>query len=604
MARDRRRRQPLTYDSRTAGGLNQTNFGDLAKTFTQGQKYIREVAQKTDDKIQANIDSVLEATEYEHVGQADIDSASIDVMNGLRNGLFEERAKIGKNGYTIHDFNKVYNKTTSSAKSYGGVQKFVETQLDAINKNENLSGITKAGFINNIGAAFSKDGRYKMEYRQGDIVMTSYSDELDENGKPIETVVDMKRFLVNGQDEINKFDALGSVATVQKLYMDRVKTVGGVTAEEIEGLDGKWLQQITETTHGEGFNKFLDQHIENFAESDEALAYAYDTMGLQLGRDIFQKDGKFILNKEQKAEIGKNYRTMIEGQMGVKKTASGGYQALPRKTSGGSGKVNNAQSTYLYNPPSHVFMNNNMPASEIGYNRATFFAEMRSGYDETLRSTVSGEETTQKGFEDAVYLGMDTQVEKDKFIQQNYDLYSYRAGLNPVMYSADQLKFTGVGLSADMQSQDITELGINSQSGRDFKNISGMMIIEKPGSVYDPVTKTTPTEYSFRLSGSVTLEESVSAREMEKRGGQNEDNISIGVSENRSIKKTHMSGPLGDRELNEAIKAIKKSTPLFNNRYASAVTKAMQDGLNPSTPVIKRRIVAQVLRSLVNNPII
>ena len=176
MARDRRRRQPLTYDSRTAGGLNQTNFGDLAKTFTQGQKYIREVGQKTDEKIQASIDSVLEATEYEHVGQADIDSASMEVMNGLRNGLFEERAKIGKNGYTIHDFNKVYNKTTSSAKSYGGIQKFVETQLDAINKNEELSGITKAGFINNIGAAFSKDGRYKMEYRQGYIVMTSYSD--------------------------------------------------------------------------------------------------------------------------------------------------------------------------------------------------------------------------------------------------------------------------------------------------------------------------------------------------------------------------------------------------------------------------------------------
>ena len=593
MARQRRR-QPLSYDSRKAGGMNQTNFGDIAKTFTEGQRYIREVAERTDKKIQENVNAVMESTDYKYIGQADIDSASADVMNGIRNDLFAEKAKIGVDGYTVNDFNKVYNKAMNSAKSFGGIQEFAKTQLEAIEKNDKLSDIVKEGFINNIGAAFSKDGKYRIDFKQGDMIMITYQE--DEDGNVIEVATDMKRFMVNGQDEIEKFDALGSVSDIQKIYMDRQKDYLGVDFQQIQGNPGLWAETLTTSGEGPKFKAFLDSHIENFSKSDEAIAYAYDTMGMKLGSYISQQNGKFLLSDEQRKEIGENYRTMIEGQMGIKQDGQGRYIAAP-SASGGSGKAAPFQTTFSYNPS--VPMADGVATT--GWNSKVMAASLTSSLlPKSVRSSISSEDTNI-----ALQNKIKTIFENDPaqlaaFENRNRDMYMYVGG-KAIMANDEDLNYTPVGISADMQSQDLSELAISSSNDRPFSNISGIMVVER--EVKDDEGNVSKEQF-FRLRGNVTLEESLTAREVAFEGGNlSKDGSKLSASQNRAVMTTEFSDPLKDTDIQNVIKAISKSNPSFRLRYETARRIAQRNGVDLYNPANKRKMMADFLKSLVTSPV-
>lgn len=594
MARQRRRRQPLNYDSRKAGGLNATKFGDIARTFTEGQRYIREVAERTDKKIQDNVNAVMESTDYKYIGQADIDSASSDVMNGIRNDLFAEKAKIGVDGYTVNDFNKVYNKAMNSAKSFGGIQEFAKTQLEAIEKNDKLSDIVKDGFINNIGAAFSKDGKYRIDFREGDIIMTTYQE--DEDGNVIEVPTDMKRFMINGQDEIEKFDALGSVADVQKIYMDRQKDYLGVDFQQIQGNPGLWAETLTTSGEGPKFKAFLDSHIENFAKSDDAIAYAYDSMGMKLGRDISQRNGKFLLSDEQRKEIGENYRTMIEGQMGIKQDGQGRYIPAPR-AGGGSGKASPLQTSYSYSPS--VILADG-PAKGEWSQQVMTASLVSSTLPKSGISDISSEDSAidlEKNLE-SIY--SDNPAALNRFRDINQDMYIYSKG-KPVMVNPDDLKYTPVGISADLQSQDLSELAISSSNDRKFENISGVMVVEREvKDEYGNVTK----EQFFRLRGNVKLESTETARQVAFKGGNlAKDDATISASQNRVLMSTEFSSPLNDTDVMNVIKAIAKVNPSFKARYETALLVASRNGVDEYDPVSKRKIHADFFKSLVTSPV-
>ena len=591
MAR-RRRRQPLSYDSRKAGGMNQTNFGDIAKTFTEGQRYIREVAERTDKKIQENVNAVMESTDYKYIGQADIDSASADVMNGIRNDLFAEKAKIGVDGYTVHDFNKVYNKAMNSAKSFGGIQEFAKTQLEAIEKNDKLSDIVKEGFINNIGAAFSKDGKYRIDFKQGDMIMTTYQE--DEDGNVTEVKTDMKRLMVNGQDEIEKFDALGSVSDIQKIYMDRQKDYLGVDFQQIQGNPGLWAETLTTSGEGPKFKAFLDSHIENFSKSDEAIAYAYDTMGMKLGRDISQRNGKFLLSDEQRKDIGENYRTMIEGQMGIKQDGQGRYIAAP-SAPGGSGKTPAFEDTYSFSPD--VPMADGNAAKDWGLNAMAA----------SLTSSLSSKRTNINLQDNYIDLQNDIKkfFEKDPdqlriFEENNKDMYMFGGG-KAIMVKPEHLKYTPVGISVDLQEQDIKELAINASNTRGFSNISGIMVVER--EISDDEGNVSKEQF-FRLRGNVTLEEEITAREVAFKGGNlSKDEARSSSSQNRTLMSTEFSDPLKDTDLQNVIKAISKSNPSFRTRYETARRIAQRNGVDLYNPANKRKMIADFLKSLVTSPV-
>jgi hypothetical protein len=594
MARQRRR-QPLTYDSRKAGGMNQTNFGDIAKTFTEGQRYIREVAERTDKKIQDNVNQVMESTDYKYIGQADIDSASADVMNGIRNDLFAEKAKIGVDGYSVNDFNKVYNKAMNSAKTFGGIQEFAKTQLEAISKNDKLSDIVKDGFINHIGAAFSKDGKYRIDFRQGDIIMTSYQE--DEDGNVIEVPTDMKRFFINGQDEIEKFDALGSVAEVQKIYMDRQKDYLGVDFQQIQGNPGLWAETLTTSGEGPKFKAFLDSHIENFSKSDDAIAYAYDSMGMKLGRDISQRNGKFLLSDEQRKEIGENYRTMIEGQMGIKQDGQGRYIAAP-SVSGGSSKASPLQTSYSYSPS--VLLADG-PAKEKWSQQVMAASLVSSTLPKSERSLISSQDSGKllETKIEASYI--DDKAALALFKDVNQDMYIHPGKGKPFLADANDMKYTPVGISADLASQDIQELAINSSNNRKFENISGVMVVERDvKDEYGNVTK----EHFFRLRGNVELESTETARQVAFKGGNlAKDDASISASQNRRLYTTEFSNPLNDTDTMQVIKAISKVNPSFKARYETALVVAARNGVDQYDPVSKRKIHADFLKSLVTSPV-
>ena len=593
MARQRRR-QPLTYDSRKAGGLNQTNFGDIAKTFTEGQRYIREVAERTDKKIQDNVNAVMESTDYKYIGQADIDSASADVMNGIRNDLFAEKAKIGVDGYTVNDFNKVYNKAMNSAKSFGGIQEFAKTQLEAIEKNDKLSDIVKDGFINNIGAAFSKDGKYKIDFDQGDIIMTSFVEDEDGNINPVST--DMKRFMINGQDEIEKFDALGSVAEVQKIYMDRQKDYLGVDFQQIQGNPGLWAETLTTSGEGPKFKAFLDSHIENFSKSDDAIAYAYDSMGMKLGRDISQRNGKFLLSDEQRKEIGDNYRTMIEGQMGIKQDGHGRYIAAP-SVSGGSVKAAPFQTTFSYNPS--VVMADGIATT--GWNSSIMAASLTSSLlPKSERSKISSTDTNVALQNKIKTIFNNDPDQLAAFENRNRDMYAYVGGI-ATMTNDEDLAYTPVGISADMQSQDLSELAISSSNDRPFSNISGIMVVER--AIKDDDGNVTKEQF-FRLRGNVTLEESLTAREVAFEGGNlSKDGSKLSASQNRSLMTTEFSDPLNDENVELVLGSIAKANPSFKTRYETALLVASRNGVDVYNPVSRRKIQADFLKSLVTSPV-
>ena len=593
MARQRRR-QPLSYDSRKAGGMNQTNFGDIAKTFTEGQRYIREVAERTDKKIQENVNAVMESTDYKYVGQADIDSASADVMNGIRNDLFAEKAKIGVDGYTVHDFNKVYNKAMNSAKSFGGIQEFAKTQLEAIEKNDKLSDIVKDGFLNNIGAAFSKDGKYRIDFKQGDVIMTTYQE--DEDGNVIPVATDMKRFMVNGQDEIEKFDALGSVSDIQKIYMDRQKDYLGVDFQQIQGNPGLWAETLTTSGEGPKFKAFLDSHIENFSKSDEAIAYAYDTMGMKLGSYISQQNGKFLLSDEQRKEIGENYRTMIEGQMGIKQDGQGRYIAAP-SASGGSGKAPAFEDTFSFSPD--VPMADGNPAKDWSLNAMS--ASLTSSLSPKSERTNINLEDNSIALQDNIkkfFVNDPDQLEI--FEQNNRDMYLFEGG-RAMMVKPEDLKYTPVGISVDLQEQDIKELAISASNTRSFSNISGIMVVER--EVKDDEGNVSK-EHFFRLRGNVTLEEEITAREVAFKGGNlSKDEARSSSSQNRRLMSTEFSDPLKDTDIQNVIKVISKSNPSFRVRYETARRIAQRNGVDLYNPANKRKMMADFLKSLVTSPV-
>ena len=135
--------------------------------------------------------------------------------------------------------------------------------------------------------------------------------------------------------------------------------------------------------------------------------------------------------------------------------------------------------------------------------------------------------------------------------------------------------------------------------------MTGLQLIEKktPAKGIDGVMG---TDYFFRFSGSTVESESIKATQSNVTGMQNGDKkINFGESTGRKLYREENSTNLSDQQLNKVVSVFKKANRAFESRYNQAVQSAAMDKNRDVTDVIeKRRILAEVIKSLENNPII
>jgi hypothetical protein len=288
---------------------------------------------------------------------------------------------------------------------------------------------------------------------------------------------------------------------------------------------------------------------------------------------------------------------MIEGQMGIKQDGQGRYIAAP-SVSGGSGKDSPLQTSYSYSPS--VLLADG-PAKEKWSQQVMAASLVSSTLPKSERSLISSQDSGKllETKIEASYI--DDKAALALFKDVNQDMYIHPGKGKPFLADANDMKYTPVGISADLASQDIEELAINSSNNRKFENISGVMVVERDvKDEYGNVTK----EQFFRLRGNVKLESTETARQVAFKGGNlAKDDASISASQNRRLYTTEFSNPLNDTDTMQVIKAISKVNPSFKARYETALVVAARNGVDEYDPVSKRKIHADFLKSLVTSPV-
>jgi len=315
------------YNYSTSGGPIQEDFGAIGDKFLAGTRYINQVRERQVEKIQKKQEEIINQTQFPLTGNADVDKMFARTGEAIRNDLMNMRKKVGVDGFTMADFNEGYSNSLSSAKTITGVNEWSKNEMERIQSDESLSEVTRDLYMENLGGVFNPDSVFDVRSENGSIIIDEIKGK-DENGNPITQQTDVKRFMMNGSQDIEKFDPLDAFSELQDLYMSKNQSFE-YSLEDLEGNPALLSKHVV--GNPEQFGSFLENYLDNFESSDEkVISFMYDEMGVSLGEGgMKHKDGRVILTDEQRKEAKENFKRYLLDKVGVKE--QGRLQFVPQK---------------------------------------------------------------------------------------------------------------------------------------------------------------------------------------------------------------------------------------------------------------------------------
>ena len=505
------------YNYSTSGGPIQEDFGAIGEKFLQGTRYVNSVRRAEQEKIQKQQEEIIKLSNFPLTGNSDVDQAAFRVTQGLRDDLMNSRKKVGVDGYTRADHNSVYTNAMSSAKTYSGINDYMKNEIDRVGKDESLSDLTKDLYMKSLGSMFNKDSVYDVRVNDGSIIVDEFLGN-DKDGNPMTQETNVKKFMMNGGQDIEKFDPLDAFEELQELYMSNNQSFE-YSVEDIAGNPALLTKHVT--GNPEQFGTFLENYLDNFKNSDDKVAaFLYDEMGVKLGGEdgIKHKDGRINLEGDYgenlKTKAKENFKKYILDQVGLKE--EGRFQFVPKKRTGGSGKYT----------PNMVVSNggNIIPRGSTGYGDEFKFEDIAksfaAGTEALIQNEVNEGIAIAYGYDEEDYKNV---VNKDTlFVKKNSDLYF--EGQNKV-YEAPQpgtsengtypknMTFDHLSLGLDLNADDFKE-SITSTSRQTFNAISGIVFsmeyVDVASSDPDGPKVPTPRPSGIRLVGPVTYQKTQS----------------------------------------------------------------------------------------------
>lgn len=596
------------YDYGPSGAIT-TDFGDVAKEVGTAFEKRVEVAERAKERIDKYNKEAQEALDFPYTGVADLDRATMNIAQQAKEGLFDAKQKIGtmvddpnrpgkKKLYTIDDFAAFKNNLLNGSKIYKGTPDLVQKQLESFSKNENISDISSDALTRTMGSRLSTESAYDIQIDEnGNFVGKS----LDKDGN--RQAYDMKKFAMNGVQEIDKFDSVQDIADFQKVYANKQKDfeIDGesYTAEQVLG------NPVLFTKHVEGqspvFESAKTQYLENFKTDDsKVISYLYDRMGVRLGSKgdeeksiILNKDtGRFEVSETLRNKALAAFKNELEAAFGTKTTGKAQIMARAR-AAGAPEKRATITSDLKQTFSSETYPNVGEQGQQVSHGAQDIINKMRAisaarmtadpqaAMNEFLKKDYTFADPDSK--EAAASNSFDT-----KFRNENADLYidGNQRELGPITTKADVDKgktdFEGVSIGIDLTETDLKEFGLVSSADTPMTGISGISFsyrrekIESPQygteaeSGFDVNTQTRKVPTGIRLAGNSVIQsrsvgENVKLPEGELTGKT--------ASEQRKqqFSTTVFTNNITDDRIPQLVKMMSKSSPNIQRAFEQAL---------------------------------
>lgn len=234
-------------------------------------------------------------------------------------------------------------------------------------------------------------------------------------------------------------------------------------------------------------------------------------------------------------------------------------------------------------------------AMEVGDPGIEYADGIKSGkdYDE---DTLLGTMMTAQGVDltnEVVEANVESISDLKAFKQKNYDLYDSKGaylGGNPDR----PLKIHAISTPSEFSSKDIDNMGVPSQSEKQWSSINGIVIVKGRVSARKD-DGSIPSPYNFRLQGSVKR---VSAQEtaktdVPKKGATTSVTV---TSKETAVKLSQdVSLPIPDTKLPVVWNSFLAKNKDISEAYKKVVARAKADGENLTDPVVFRDLIGETL---------
>jgi len=553
------------YNYSTSGGPIQEDFGAIGDKFLSGTRYINQVREQQIEKIQKKQEEIINQTQFPLTGNADVDKMFARTGEAIRNDLMKMRKQVGVDGFTMADFNEGYSNSLSSAKTISGINEWSKNEMARIDADESLSEVTKDLYMQNLGGVFNPDSVFDVRSENGSIIIDEIKGK-DEDGNIITQQTDVKRFMMNGSQDIEKFDPLAAFGELQNLYMSKNQSFE-YSLEDLEGNPALLSKHVV--GNPEQFGTFLENYLDNFESSDEkVIAFMYDEMGVGLGEGgMKHQDGKIILTDEQRKDARDNFKKYLLDQVGVKE--EGRLQFVPQKQT----------SSGRYSPTMTVSEGGNVVprgSANAGYGQQFTFEDIAKTY---AAGTVglSDVEGVTEGISKAYNSGADEYnkvVDTTEFKDLNRDLFDENGDnlIYDVPTYNDSGEYRNVTFEHFSLGTDLEDLEgkLSTNSELKFTALSGLAFSMKYENIVDADGNTVMVARpdAIRITGPSVHQRTVASSSADINTGAMTQAGVADVSE-KSIVRPGVSNALSPENVGYVLRQLYEQDPNIESYYTA-----------------------------------
>lgn len=566
MARRRNYINRTMYNYSTSGGPIQEDFGAIGDKFLSGTRYINQVREQQVEKIQKKQEEIINQTQFPLTGNADVDKMFARTGEAIRNDLMNMRKQVGVNGFTMADFNEGYSNSLSSAKTISGINEWSKNEMARIDADESLSEVTKDLYMQNLGGVFNPNSVFDVRSENGSIIIDEIKGR-DENGNIITQQTDVKRFMMNGSQDIEKFDPLEAFGELQNLYMSKNQSFE-YSMEDLEGNPALLSKHVV--GNPEQFGTFLENYLDNFESNDEkVIAFMYDEMGVGLGEGgLKHKDGRVILTDEQRKDARENFKKYLLDQVGVKE--QGKLQFVPQRQA----------TTGRYSPTMTISQGGNVVprgTANAGYGQEFTFEDIAKTYGAGTVGLADSQGVSE-GISKVYNSGADEYLnivnKSQGFKDLNRDLYddngdnlAYEVPTYDDSGQYNNVTFEHFSLGTDLED---LEGKLSTNSGLKFSALSGIAFSMKYENVVDAEGNTVMVARpdAIRITGPSVHQRTVASSSADaKTGGM----IQAGVAEvsEKSIVRPGVSNALSPDNVGYVLRQLYEQDPNIESYYTA-----------------------------------
>jgi len=613
------------FDYSTTGGPIQEDFGEFGKLYLDGVKHIEEVKRSVDAQVLERTDEAIKLADAPITGNELFDRGAADLMSKVREDIYSAKSRIGKDGFTVNDYNQLLAKSMGSAASFTKLPQFYKDTRDAIaEKGDEVSGAQLSILDYNLGKVMGRGSVNSISVKDGSYVIDR--GERDEKGNPVWVSTDIKEFVSSGPEDIAMFNKLDEAKTFRDIFVNKNKDF---LPPELLDLDDANATAVI-TGHivdtPENYKKLKETFVNEMSKHD-IVSYLHDHMGYEpgsgSGKTYRVSNGSVVFdpeNNEEDArklkEVKDSFSQYLDETFGVETTKNA--QIVRKGTiGGGSGslgivstygdaggivqrssisaedsdsldpsgygkKMSNVDYAMLHQIGTKAFLMSSeaqTPEDKIkGFNQSV--DEIKSKSNQEIINEVMSNQQFKKSNPDLYYVEREQTVTDDSGNTKKINVLSPREERRPEsledIYRDKTMEQSHMSLGLNLSKADVQAVVKTNSTGQELENISGITVTyrhgytPKPGETEFDSSRVTKIPMGIRVVGQAEYQSTqvLAAGQPQKQSAITQGGVGL-VSE-RSTTMSSVSKPLNKAEVQALTNRLIKADKNFQIRLAQA----------------------------------